>query len=575
MKILGIHDGHNGSACLLDDGKIIAVYQEERLHRKKNYFGFPFNSIERILSENNYYPNDIDYIALNGKHMPPFFGDINNLLQTYHEMATIKGKVKKNSQLLIKKTPIYQIYKSKIKEKRIENLKQIGFSKNQIHFIDHHTAHASATYYCCPWFKDEKVLVLTNDGAGDGICATISIGDNNKLFRISQIPETESIAWYYGMLTMMMGMIPNEHEYKIMGLAPYSPNLGKELGYNRFKNIVKFPNDFCLEWQRGKKVPPAAKSYPFLRTATELLRFDWIAAGIQKWVEEIATEWVKRAICKTGITKIALSGGFFMNVKVNKSISNLNELNNLYIFPSCGDESNCIGSALALYADKNFESNGDFSDINPLDNIYLGNSIENQDVVNCFPDTFFNVKKFNDINIKIGNLLAEGKIVARCQDRMEFGARALGNRSILADASSLDVIRTINKMIKNRDFWMPFAPTILSERSYDYIINPKKIDSPYMMLAFDSTDLGKKELIAASHLEDSTLRAQILERNHNINYYKVLKEFERITGKGGLLNTSFNLHGYPIVSSTEDAYHVFNNSNLEYLAIGDYIISKR
>jgi len=173
----------------------------------------------------------------------------------------------------------------------------------------------------------------------------------------------------------------------------------------------------------------------------------------------------------------------------------------------------------------------------------------------------------------IAELLIKGEIVARCKDRMEFGARALGNRSILADASDLKCTRTINMMIKNRDFWMPFAPVIMKEREHDYIVNPKNIASPYMILSFDTTD-KREDLIAAIHQADFTARPQVIEKDFNPDYYKILKEFEKNTGKGALLNTSFNLHGYPIVLGPEEAMWVFENSGLKYLALGNYLITK-
>lgn len=569
MEILGVHDGHNASACLLENGKIMMVLEEERLTRIKNYPGFPKNAIKKIFSENKIKPEDIDYVAFNGSYMPhPANRD--GTKKQYCESSSLKG----DSIRIVKKSPLYSLYKRKRKNQRLRDIQQIGISEKKVKFIDHHLAHASTAYYGSPWWKKEDVLVLTNDGAGDNICATINIGREGVLDRIFSIHEDESVAWYYGMVTFAMGMVPLEHEYKVMGLAPYAPEEGREVAFKKFNRLMKFKENDSLEWKRNPGVPPAAYSYEFIRNLVELMRFDWIASGLQAWVENYAMEWVRRSIKKTGVHKLALSGGFFMNVKVNQAIAKMPEVTDLFVFPSCGDESNSIGAAYALYAEKCKEIKKEI-DIDPLGPIYFGTDIKDGVVERSFLGLQnLSFTRYPNVDKEIGWLLAEGKIVARCKGKMEFGARALGNRSILADPSEYKVTRIINNMIKNRDFWMPFAPTVLKERRKDYIINPKDINSPYMLMAFDSNKENYQEIIAALHPADLSTRPQILENEWNSGYYTVIKEFENITGRGVVLNTSFNLHGYPIVRSPEDALYVFENSGLEYLALGNFIIRK-
>lgn len=569
MKILGIHDGHNASACLLENGKIIMVLEEERLTRIKNNPGFPKNAIQKIFTENNIGPDDIDYVAFNGSYMP-LPSNRDGTKKQYRESSSLKG----DSIRIVKKSPLYLLYKQKRKNERLRDIKQIGIPEKKIIFIDHHLAHASAAYYGSPWWKKEQVLVITNDGAGDNICATISIGQNGALNRIFSIHENESVAWYYGMVTFAMGMVPLEHEYKIMGLAPYAPAEGREIAFQKFNNLMKFKGNESLEWKRNPGVPPAAYSYDFVRDLVELMRFDWIAAGLQEWVEKYATEWVRRSIKKTGIHKIALSGGFFMNVKVNQEIAKIPEVTDLFVFPSCGDESNSIGAAFALYAEKCKEIDKEIN-LEPLGPIYFGTGVKDSEVEqSLLKMKNVSITRYDNIDKQVGMLLAEGNIIARCKGNMEFGARALGNRSILADPSDVRVVKIINDMIKNRDFWMPFAPTILKERSYDYIINPKDIKAPYMLLAFNSNTQNHKDFTAAIHPSDLSARPQILEKEWNPDYYTVIKEFEKVTGRGVILNTSFNLHGYPIVWSPKDALYVFENSGLEYLALGNMLIEK-
>lgn len=571
MKILGIHDGHGASVCLLEDGVIKYVIQEERLTNVKNKSGFPFKSIERILEISGLTINDIDYVAMASKHMVTRPDNRDELFKLYKKSASYRGKV---DQFLMQ-TPIYSVYKKFKRKERLENLKKIGIKENKVIFIDHHLCHASAAYFGSPWWKDEPVLVLTCDGAGDGVCSRVYVGESGKLNKIAETPRGNSIGHIYEWVTFMMGFVPGEHEYKIMGLAPYASKDGTDKTYKIFDKYLKLDRE-GLTFKRGIR-EPTHLMYSRLRRELEFLRFDWIAGGLQKKTEEILVEWVRSCIKKTGIYKVALGGGVFMNVKANKRIMKRPEVESLFVFPSCGDESLSIGAAFCLYSQKCLES-GEIPNIPPLKDIYFGDSFSDAEVEavikehrNIFQ---FEYEYVDDIEKRIAELLAEGKIVARCKGRMEYGARALGNRSILADSSDPKCVKTINAMIKNRDFWMPFAPVILKERERDYIINPKNIPAPYMIMAFDTTD-KREDFIAAIHQADLTARPQIIEKEWNPEFYKILKEFEKLTGRGVLLNTSFNLHGYPIVHGPREAMWTFKNSGLEYLALGNYLLHKR
>jgi len=264
-----------------------------------------------------------------------------------------------------------------------------------------------------------------------------------------------------------------------------------------------------------------------------------------------------------------------MNVKLNLKIMEMPEVRKFFVFPSCGDESLAIGAAYYGY-EQVCKDKGKNVDIEPLGDLYKGPEYSNEYIENVLKKESGIVYSFFDnIEEKIVELLTKKEIVARFAGRMEWGARALGNRSILADASNYEVVKIINEMIKQRDFWMPFAPTILKEREDDYIVNPKKVPAPYMILAFNSKEKAKKDLVAAMHPYDYTLRPQILEKEENEKYYKIIKIFEEMTGMGGILNTSFNLHGYPIVCSPEDAIHVFKNSGLKYLALENWLVKKK
>ncbi|MCF6297937.1 MAG: hypothetical protein L3J08_08145 [Flavobacteriaceae bacterium] len=571
MYIIGIHDGHNSTISLLDDGIIKNVLQEERLKNEKNYFGFPELSFEKILIMNNLKIEDISTFVFTGNHLAHPF-DKNGLLRRYASSFSIKERAK----YVLKKTFVYSIYKRKRKNARIQPLLERGIDVSKIHFVEHHLCHASTAYYGCPWVDyEEKTLILTQDGSGDGLSGTVSIGQRGKIERLASINKDDSLGRIYATVTFMLGMVPLEHEYKLMGMAPYSPHAGKFRSYKVFKDLLCFDEKNPLVWRRNKQLPAMQNIYPYLRKKTELHRFDWIAAGIQQFTEEMLVKWVKNCIKQTGIKKIVLSGGTFMNVKANQRISELPEVEKLFIFPSCGDESNAIGAAYYSYFTKNIKKQS-----KGISNLYLGpdetgdentltaiTELKNKNSVN------FDFMLMNDIETRIAELLSENHIVARCKGQMEFGARALGNRSILSDASDLEKISVINNMIKKRDFWMPFAPVILRERCDDYVINHKNIDASFMMITLNSTS-RYKEFIGGVQQVDLTARPQIIDENHNKNYYKILKKFESLTGKGVLVNTSFNLHGLPIVYGPKEALYVFENSGLNYLAVGNYLVWK-
>ena len=310
----------------------------------------------------------------------------------------------------------------------------------------------------------------------------------------------------------------------------------------------------------------------FFGTLLRNQRFDWIAAGAQYFVEQMLCTWVRNAIRETGISRIACSGGVFMNVKANLAVLELPEVEDMYVFPSCGDESNSIGAACYLAAQSGEQ-------LQPLGPIYYGEPITDQEAelalgpglrAGAFQATFV-----HRIETLVAGKLADGKIVARANGAAEFGARALGNRSILARADSPVAVRTINEMVKNRDFWMPFAPSVLAERASDYYEKPKPVASPYMMFAFRSKQDRRSAFSAAQHPYDFTTRPHEVTEAHNPDYYRLLKEYEARTGEGIVLNTSFNLHGEPIVYSARDAVDVFLRSGLEYMALGNWWVEKK
>src|SRR5437762_2086758 len=369
-------------------------------------------------------------------------------------------------------------------------LRDGAIDSGRIVTYDHHLCHAAAAYYGSP-FAGERALVLTNDNAGDGLCATASTGRGTALVRHEAAPSAAgSLGSFYSFVTLLLGMKFGEHEYKVMGLAPYAPAAQAERAYEALSAVFGLDTTIPARFVWKRRDP----RYRLLLEATLGLRFDAIAAGAQRMVEESLLTWARLMRERHGGERLALGGGVFMNVKANG---------------------------------------------------------------------------------RLAELLVSDGVVARCAGRMEFGARALGNRSILANPSDHRVVGVINRMIKNRDFWMPFAPSILRERETDYVVNPKGLASPYMMLAFATNPKRRDEIIGALHPHDATARAHLVDEGWNPGYHRVIREFERRTGIGAVLNTSFNLHGEPLVGSAEDALDTFERSGLTHLALDRWVISKK
>jgi len=575
VRVLGINDGHNAAACLYEDGQIIAAVQEERLRRVKNWSGMPTQAIDFVLKTAGISPGRVDWAAINGYHAA-FPMTREQLLEEYERNndwdKTAQRKLKRMIRAGAKSLGMLERIRSRRQDDRVKELLALGFPRERIVFVEHHTAHASAAYYGLANFYDD-ILVLTADGSGDGVCASVSIGRKGRLERLHQIPMAHSLGNIYAMVTFLMGMVPLEHEYKVMGLAPYADPKGAERVFQKFMGLIRFNPRQPLGWEKTERCPETYYSSRFFRSLLERERFDWIAGGLQRFTETILTQWVSNCVRETGVRRVALGGGIFMNVKVNKLIMELPEVEELFIYPSCGDETNAMGAAYCIYAEK-----AGIHKMAPLRDLYWGpqfSDAEVEDALRTFrfraPVQFQWVK---NIEHKVAERLAEGCVVARHAGREEFGARALGNRSILANPSDPRVIRIINEAIKARDFWMPFAPSLLSERASDYIVNPKRVPAPYMILTFDTSE-RRRELTAAIHPYDFTVRPQVVERMWNPRYHAILKEFERLTGIGGLLNTSFNLHGFPIASSPWDSLDVFDRSGLTTLAIENWLVEKK
>ena len=572
-QVVGVHNGHNAAAACVSDGELSFALQEERLTRLKNQGGLPLRTLKVIAG-------DFAEPASTSRRMPIAFGGRNltacawnrdEILASYGNTSCGPvGRMKR----LARKSPamsesINHFKFLKLKRELNDNLQGTDVEPTG---FDHHLCHAAAAYF--GWGRmEEDILVLTCDGAGDCSCATVNIGRNGQIRTIAKTEESHSVGAFFGKITYLMGMVPLEHEYKVMGLASYGETSPETTGLaEEFGELFEFDPHNPMVWRRKNGSPPMQFATEYIADRIRRKRFDHVAAGAQLFVEKFLTTWVRNCVRETGISKVALSGGVFMNVKANKRILELPEVEELFVFPSCGDETNSIGAAWLLYHDM-------FEEIpQPLQNLYLGTSYGGDWVHNAVNEYKFLhpvlIEDDPEIERSVARLLSRGQIVARFKGRCEFGARALGNRSILANASHMDSVRTINEMIKCRDFWMPFAPSVLADRSEDYFRKPKPMPSPHMIMTFDTHEAKRDVMCAALHPYDFTGRPQEVSEKLNPDYYRLLKHYEEMTGEGIILNTSFNLHGEPIVCTPEDALRVFDISGLQHLALENVLLSK-
>jgi len=560
--VLGIHGGHNASACIGDAEGIRFSIQEERLVGEKNYWGFPTNAIQTCLAEVGAEPSDLAGVAYGSQMVLAHYHSRDDVMRSYARQLTPQGKVRQRVLM-----PVRLATKPDWHQETLDApLAALGLGSVPRTHWDHHPTHAATAYYGLRTDPDRRYLVLSCDGSGDGVCATVSVMGGGETTEISRTHWANSLGALYSWVTWGYGFVPLEHEYKLMGMAPYASPDAAEKVAAIFRKYLGLTSD-GLGFKR-KHILRINDLWSTISRDLRGVRFDHVCAGLQLFTEEMLAGWVDAAIRHTGIHHVLAGGGVFMNVKANKRIAELDSVESFQAFPSCGDETLSIG-AYYLEAAKRFGGDG----IGPLRNYYLGDTISDEDAKAAAEGSEFDSERPDDIATRVAEILAAGGVVARAAGPMEYGARALGNRSILADPSNSDVVRVINQMVKKRDFWMPFAPMMLHERQHEYLVNPKDLESPYMMMTFDTRE-NFREFIAAVHNADLTCRPQLLTEALNPEMYGILKAFERTTGRGVVLNTSFNLHGYPIVRTADEALKVFRNSGLTHLQVGPYLLSK-
>lgn len=580
--ILGIHFGHDATAVLMKDGEIIEAMSEERLSRQKKHVGFPHLALAYI--KDKYKIETFKNVIVDGVE----FGG--HVFETLESNKVYREKGPKNEYFLRAigaKFPfvgeVYRIIDISRFFKNIVNMeaKTRDYLTELIpgasfEFIHHHYAHAWATV---PFFPDmKKRIIITLDGQGDDLSGSINLFENGDIKVLHTFSRKDSLGLLYSSVVDILGMSRNEHEFKVMGLAPYAKKSAGEKVYNKLKKLVWFDEETMS--MKASIDTRRASAYLVANDYCQH-RFDSLAYGIQKLTEEIIKDVARASIKKYKCGDLALGGGVLMNVKANQFLYEMSEVESLVVTPSCGDESLAIGNVVYGYAKLH---NHDLSKLKELKNIYLGSEytdeqikkeIDAYDFCKKCDVTYFDQKGGVMIEEKLGELLANNSVVGRLKGRSEWGARALGNRSILANPSSRDNVKLINEMIKGRDFWMPFATSMLYERRNDYLDMHKDTYAPFMAITFNTKPIAHTEIIAALHPYDLTSRPQMVKKEINEEYHNLISSYQKITGAGGILNTSFNLHGEPNVETPLDALRTFEHSGLPHVAIGNYLISKK
>lgn len=540
MYILGINGGvrigyQDIAACLINNGKIECAIEEERLNRIKFSPGqLPELSIYECLKQAGISFKDIDIIASHG---------------------ITWGKE----------------YENKLKD----YFRYTFGSSPLIEFVHHHTAHAASTYYGSGF---DKAMVLTIDASGDGVSTQFMIGQNKNLKLVKQIKRPNSLGIFYSLITQLCGFRRDSDEYKLMGLAAYGDKNAYDLSdILYYKNGDYFLNEDYIKPVEPGQSQPVRQEMAFSTKLTDLLgnrrlktepitqKYMDIAASAQKLLEDVIIDMVTQFHAETGLRKICLAGGVALNCLVNQKIMNLNFIDDIYVQPAASDAGVALGAAMYVSAQKGVTPQ-------TINSALLGPSFSNPQIKSVLDNINVKYKKCLDIEAYTAKLLSENKVVGWFQDRLEFGPRALGARSILANPAMPNVKDILNEKIKYRESYRPFCPSVTQDDLNKYF-KGKASKTPFMNITFDVVERYKSVIPGVVH-NDGTARIQTVDKQEQPRYYKLLKEFEKNTGFPVLVNTSFNTNNEPIVANPYDAVASFYRSGMDALVLGNYVIEK-
>ncbi len=604
MNILGISAYyHDSAAAILVDGQIVAAAQEERFTRKKHDPNFPEHAIRYCLDAASLDMSMVDQVVFYDK---PFL-KFERLLETYYNYSP------KGLPSFVTAIPVWINEKLFLKRNIRKGLQSIGSfdeQKQKLLFPEHHLSHAASAFYPSPF---EEAVIVTLDGVGEWATASICLGKGKDIKIISELRFPHSIGLLYSAFTYYLGFRVNSGEYKLMGLAPYGDPESTQV--ENFREIIKSKlvriNEDGSIWldqkyfryatglrmtanRRWKKLFGIARKKE--NAPIEQVHCN-LALAIQQVTEEVVMKMVvhARSFAETDLQaeNLCLAGGVALNCVANGKISEAGIFRNIFIQPAAGDAGGAVGGALAAH----HIHNGSDRIVNPSDAMqgaYLGPEFSRQTIEKMtrkFNASAREISSFEELSKTAAELIADGNVVGWFQGRMEFGPRALGNRSILADARSPEMQKKLNLKVKYREGFRPFAPSVMEEYSSDYFDFEKP--SPYMLMVaqvkkdilkaipdnyfdlpyMERLYIQRSELPAITHI-DFSARLQTVNRESNPRYWGLIKKFRELTGYGVIVNTSFNVRGEPIVCTPEDAYRCFMRTEMDYLVVGDFLLKK-
>ncbi len=593
-SILGISAFyHDSAAALLIDGKIIAAAQEERFTRIKHDSNYPFNAVEFVLKYSNLKLENIDHIIFYEK---PFL-KFERLLETYTAFAPRGFKQFSKAMPLWLKEKLFQ--KKLLLNELKEHDNNFNYD-NKLFFSDHHLSHAASAFYPSPF---EEAAILTADGVGEWATTTVAIGKGNNLEIKKEIHFPHSLGLLYSAFTYYTGFKVNSGEYKLMGLAPYGKPIYsdkitkylidvKEDGSFRLdQNYFNYATGLTMTNNKFHNLFGEKPRDPKKELLTEFHMN--IAASIQKVTEDIIIKLVRSIKQEYNLKNLCLAGGVALNCVANGKILKEKIFENIWIQPAAGDAGGSLGAALALWHKELNNSRK----VNPKDDMqgsYLGPEYSNNEIEKFLSNIGASFEIYDESKFieKVTSALIEGKAIGWYQGRMEFGPRALGARSIIADPRSEKMQKNLNLKVKYRESFRPFAPSIIRENLSEWFdIN---CDSPYMLtvaniskskciemnkdqeklFGIEKLNIKRSEIPAVTHV-DYSARIQTVHEDTNLKYYKLISEFNKKTGCPLVVNTSFNVRGEPIVNTPEDAFNCFMGTEIDILAIGNCFLEKK
>jgi carbamoyltransferase len=594
MKILGISAYyHDAAACLVIDGEIIAAAQEERFTRKKHDSNFPVSAINYCLTEAQITSKDIDHVVFYDK---PFL-KFERLLETYLAFAPKGFKSFATSLPIWLKDKLFQ--KTVITNALKDALVKDGRWEEKLLFSEHHLSHASSAFFPSPF---DRAAVLTMDGVGEWTTTSLAVGKGHELSVYKEIHFPHSLGLLYSAITYYTGFKVNSGEYKVMGLAPYGePKFAKLI--KDYLIDIKEDGSFALDMSyfnyctgltmTNENFNALFGGSPRKQESTLTQREMDLAASIQVVIEEVVLKLAKGVAKTTGEKNLCLAGGVALNCVANGKLLKEKIFDRLWIQPAAGDAGGALGAALAAYHIMHKQPRKLTSSIDAMKGAYLGPQFSQQDITERLTrcGAVFKLLSDDEIVEQTAQALADGAAVGWMNGRMEFGPRALGGRSIIADPRSPTMQKLLNIKVKYRESFRPFAPSVLREDVNQWF--ELDTDSPYMLFVADvvkdkrrqitaeqqalfgieKLNVPRSEIPAVTHV-DYSARVQTVHKETNSRYYAVIKRFKELTSCPVLVNTSFNVRGEPIVCTPEDAFRCFMSTELNVLVVENALLYK-